>query len=113
MIAVKSNPKLWEQVKKEIQGNKKWNARMAQQSVKLYKELGGDYIGDNKNKTSLKKWTIEDWGYIEGTKRYLPKKVRDVLSKTQKKEASKGKKLGTKKKYPESLNKIMKQKNIY
>jgi hypothetical protein len=113
MIANKSNPKLWEQVKKQIQGNKKWNARMAQQAVKLYKDLGGDYINGDKNKTSLKKWTDEDWGYIEGTKRYLPKKIRDVLSDKQKKEASKGKKLGTKKKYPKSLNKIMKQKGIY
>lgn len=113
MIAVKSNPELWEQVKKQIQGNKKWNARLAQQAVKKYKELGGTYINDNKNKTSLKKWTIEDWGYIEGTERYLPKKVRDVLTTKQKKEASKGKKIGVKKKYPESLNIIMKQKKIY
>lgn len=109
-IAVKDNPKLWEQVKTEIQGNQKWNARMAQQAVKKYKELGGGYIGSKGE--SLIKWTKEDWGYVKGTKRYLPKKVRDELSsKDIKKE--KDKKLGVKKKYNKKINKLMKKNKIY
>ena len=111
MIAIKKNPKLWEKVKKEIQGDQGWDARKAQRAVKKYKKLGGEYIG--KKGESLEKWTRENWQYIEGTKRYLPKKIIDELTTKQKKEAGKNKKLGIKKKYPEELKKIMKQKKIF
>lgn len=114
MIAEKANPKLWEQVKKKIQGNNPWNARYAQQAVKLYKEMGGTYKNTiDKNKTSLKKWTNEEWGYIEGSKRYLPLKVRENLTPSEKKQAIKNKKLGQKTKYPKKLNEKMKKFNIY
>lgn len=108
---IRTNPKLWEQVKKEIQGDKKWNARIAQQAVQEYKRRGGGYKGEKKP-TSLSKWTKEDWGYVNGSKLYLPKKVRDSLTPKQKKEFSNGKKLGSRKKYPEELIKIMKKKNV-
>ena len=110
-IAVKDKPLLWQQVKKEIQGDQAWNARLAQMAVKEYKKRGGGYIGGVGE--GLKKWTKEDWGYVEGTKRYLPRKVRESLSAKEKKEAGVGKKLGVKKKYPESINKKMKAKGIY
>ena len=116
MIAKKDNPKLWDEIKKDLlkKNNNKWNARLAQQAVKIYKSKGGGYLDNNKNQTSLKKWTDEEWGYIEeGSKRYLPKKIRDELSTKQKKKFSKGKKLGTIKEYPKELNKIMKKFKIY
>lgn len=112
MIAIKNNPKLWEEVKKEIQGNKKWNARMAQQAVRRYKELGGTYKDAKSSKNSLKKWTNEKWDYLEGTKRYLPEKVRKELSpKDIKKE--KDKKLGKRKPYNKKIDKLMKKNKIY
>ena len=109
---VRSDPKLWEKVKKEVQGNKKWNARIAQQSVLEYKRRGGRYEGDQ-SKSSLHKWTKEDWGYIPNSKRYLPKKVRETLTTKEMMIASKGKRLGTRKKYPVIINKRMKELGIY
>lgn len=107
---IRTNPKLWEQVKKEIQADKKWNARIAQQAVQEYKRRGGKYKGSKP--TSLSKWTKEDWGYVGTSKLYLPKKVRAVLTPKQEKEFSRGKKLGRRKEYSEELIKIMKKKNV-
>jgi len=111
---MRTNEKLWEQVKKEIQGSKKWNARIAQQAVQEYKRRGGGYT-DEKKKNSLSKWTKEDWGYVKGSKRYLPKKTRDIVEKSPelKKKVTRGKKLGKKKEYPEELKKIMRKQGIF
>jgi len=109
---MRSDETLWEKVKKEVQGNKKWNARIAQQAVLEYKRRGGKYVGP-KNKTSLHKWTKEDWRYLPNSKRYLPKKVIDSLTEKEIKLASQGKKLGIRKKYPVIINKRMKEFNIY
>jgi len=116
MSAVRNDPKLWEEVKKECQGDKRWNARIAQQAVLLYKKRGGTYSKSvPKSKTDLKKWTDEDWKYVsKDSKRYLPKKVIDSLTPKEKKEASESKKkLGKNYKYPDSINKKMKSKKIY
>ncbi len=114
MIAIKSDPKLWETVKKEIQGNKKWNARLAQQSVQEYKRKGGKYLSA-KSQTSLNKWTNEQWSYVTpDSKRYLPKKVIEKLTPAEKSAATRTKKKMNKKyEYPPSVNKLMKQLKIY
>ena len=96
-IAIKSNPKLWESIKKKwISGSKggpagKISARKMQLAVKEYKKRGGKYKSAKpKSKTSLHKWTKEDWGYVS-TKlgksrrgRYLPAVVRKSLTKKEK-----------------------------
>jgi len=110
---VRSDPKLWEQVKREIQGNKIWNARIAQQSVKEYKRRGGKYIGGNRKKSSLYKWTKEDWGYIGSSRRYLPKKVIESLTPNEIKLATKGKTIGKRRKYPSIINQKMRLFGIY
>ena len=96
-IAIKSNPKLWEEVKKKvIRGNKggspgKWSARKAQLAVAEYKRLGGGYKGKKSPSNSLTKWSREKWDYVSPvgrktkTGRYLPEKVRRMLSPSEKK----------------------------
>jgi hypothetical protein len=96
-IAIKSNPKLWEEVKKKVlRGNKggspgKWSARKAQISVAEYKRLGGGYKGKKSPSNSLTKWSREKWDYVSPsgrktkTGRYLPEKVRKMLSPSEKK----------------------------
>lgn len=93
--ANRSNPVLWEKVKKEVlRGSKgglpnKWSARKAQLSVAKYKSRGGGYIGAKSSCNSMTKWSKEKWGYISprGSKtkkgRYLPEKVRKSLSKRE------------------------------
>ena len=110
---IRSDPKLWEQVKKEIQGDKIWSARIAQQSVQEYKRRGGKYLSGDKTKTSLHKWTKEDWDYIGKSKRYLPKKVIESLTPNQIKVATKGKTIGERKKYPSIINQKMRLFGIY
>ncbi len=100
-IAIKSNPELWEKVKKQVTDDTKggpsgkWSARKAQLAVKLYKEKGGGYIGSKPRSrdNSLKKWTDEKWGYVgkEKHSRYLPEKVRSHLSKSSKRSESRKK----------------------
>jgi hypothetical protein len=99
VTAKRTNPKLWESVKRQvIRGSKggppgKWSARKAQLSVKLYKSKGGKYSGKKDPRNSLTKWSKEDWGYVgsgrrgKGGKksksrsgRYLPRIVRQHLS---------------------------------
>lgn len=116
MIAKRNNEQLWQQVKRDIQGNRKWNARLAQQAVLEYKKRGGTYSNTTpKNKTSLNKWTKEQWQYVsKDSKRYLPKRVIDSLTAAEKIEASVSKKrFGKNYKYPSSVNRKMKLNKIY
>ena len=90
--AERTDPKLWERVKKRVtagvKGDEKgeWSARKAQLAVAEYKKAGGGYEGDKDNENSLAQWTGEDWGTKSGRKsgdtheRYLPKKAREALS---------------------------------
>lgn len=121
-IAKKLDTKLWAKVKEEVTERAKtgkWNARLAQQAAKLYKERGGRYAtsppGASKDQTSLKKWTDEDWQYVNKSKkgRYLPKKVIESLTPAEKAAASRNKRLNKITPYPPSLNKVMKKKGIY
>ena len=91
--SIKSDPLLWAKIVKNIKSKKshgtlagQWSARKAQAAVKTYKEAGGEYIGGNKSKTSLKKWINEKWRTKSGKsssktgERYLPSKAIEYLT---------------------------------
>jgi len=134
--ARRSNPRLWESVKRQVtRGSKggppgKWSARKAQLSVKLYKSKGGKYIGKKNPHNSLTKWSKEDWGYItpksknpkrrssSKTKqtrsrspsgRYLPRVVREHLSASARKSENrtKGRKSGKWVPYGKEVTRLM------
>ncbi len=93
--AEKTDPKLWEQVKRRVTRSSKggdpgeWSARKAQMAVQEYKKAGGGYAGKKKEDNSLQQWTKEDWGTRSGKpskktgERYLPKAAREKLSKEE------------------------------
>ena len=121
-IAIKSNPKLWEQVKDKVTASSKggepgkWSARKAQIATKLYKEKGGTYRGSRSRSNSLTKWSKEDWNYIgkPGHSRYLPKAVRSRLSSRSRRSEShkKGTKRGEWVPYGEEVVKLMHKHKI-
>lgn len=85
-----------------------WSARKAQLATRLYKKSGGKYTGGKtKAQKSLSKWTKEKWGTKSGKnstqgkgatgERYLPKKVRERLTKKEYKATSRKKREDTKK----------------
>ena len=122
-FAKRSNEKLWNRVKSKIlKGSKggppgKWSARKAQLSVKEYKRLGGKYIGKKSSKNSLTKWSKEKWGYVGKSKRsrYLPEKVRKMLTPTEKRRENKlkGSKRGKWVKYSKSVRDKMRRSKIF
>ncbi|AXA65732.1 hypothetical protein [Pseudomonas oryzihabitans] len=93
--AKKSDPELWEKVKKEItEGDKggkpgQWSARKAQLASQEYQKRGGEYQGGKGKDNHLQQWTDEKWDTRSGKKseetgeRYLPEKARDSLSKEE------------------------------
>jgi hypothetical protein len=93
--AEKSDPKLWEKVKRQVTAGEKggrkgqWSARKAQLAVQEYKRQGGGYKGRRAKDNALSRWTEEEWGTRSGRKstetgeRYLPKKARSALSETE------------------------------
>lgn len=93
--AEKTDPALWEKVKKEVTESDKggkpgqWSARKAQAATKAYKEAGGGYKGKKTADNHLKQWTEEEWDTKSGKKsgetgeRYLPKKAREAVSKDE------------------------------
>nr|WP_136251489.1 Rho termination factor N-terminal domain-containing protein [Ningiella ruwaisensis] len=95
--AEKTDPELWEKVKEEYMESDKggepgqWSARKAQLAVQEYKKRGGGYKDDGPDQedTDLHKWTKEDWGTKSGEasedtgERYLPKKVRMLLTEDE------------------------------
>ena len=120
MSALRNNERLWSKIKKVLldENDGKWNARMAQRAVKIYKQKGGTYkeTSIKREKTSLHKWTKEDWGYIDKPGgRYLPKKVRDSLTPQErllentKKRGKLGKKIG----YSASVKQKMQKAHIF
>lgn len=103
-----TKPKLREKIKEELKnstkGGKKgkWSARKSQLLVQEYEKKGGGYRENENNKeaSSLKEWTDQEWQTKEQEgrarrgdriKRYLPKKVWEMLSAKDKKEAEKKK----------------------
>ncbi|MER2249009.1 hypothetical protein ABS772_03670 [Methylorubrum podarium] len=93
--AKKTDPKLWDKVKKEVTQSSKggkpgqWSARKAQMATSEYKKEGGGYAGKKSDDNHLKQWTDEEWdtksGKESGTtgERYLPKKAREKLSDSE------------------------------
>lgn len=95
--AKRTDPDLWEKVKQEITDDDKggdpgqWSARKAQMAVQEYKKRGGGYdeSGPSQEETSLHHWTEEDWGTRSGEEsgetgeRYLPKRVRMLLTEDE------------------------------
>jgi len=123
-VSLRSNPKLWEEVKKQVlKGNKggvpnKWSARKAQLSTKLYKSRGGKYKGVKSKCNSLTKWSNEKWDYINHSRkkgRYLPEKVRKSLTKKEKilENKLKGSRKGERVKYSPTVLKKMRLRKIF
>jgi hypothetical protein len=93
--AKKTDPKLWEKVKKQVTKSEKggkpgqWSARKAQMATAEYKKEGGGYAGKKSDDNHLKQWTDEEWGTKSGKEsgktgeRYLPKKAREDLTDTE------------------------------
>ena len=126
--ATRSNPKLWEKIKKQVlKGSKggapnKWSARKAQLAVSKYKSAGGKYVGKKSKYNSLTKWSKEKWGYVGGKGsnpkqykgRYLPEIVRKNLTKKEKEieNKRKGSKRGKWVSYSPSVTKKMRKYKI-
>ena len=134
----RSNPKLWESVKRSIlKGSKgglpnKWSARKSQLAVAIYKKKGGKYIGKKLKCNSLTKWSKEKWNYISPSSsftrsgeylrkssnkrkgRYLPEIVRKHLSRKEKQieNKRKGSKRGKWISYSPSVTKKMRKYGI-
>lgn len=54
---IRTNEELWEACKKEaVEKLGKFSARAMQQAVILYKQKGGDYIGQKSEDNPLVKW---------------------------------------------------------
>lgn len=112
-VAKRTDEKLWRRIQQKYHKSNKggkpgqWSARKAQLAVQEYKKKGGKYVGNNRKKTDLHKWTKEYWGTrsgrpsIQGKKasgeRYLPRKAREALSKKEYKRTTAAKRRGIKK----------------
>ncbi len=91
-VARKTDPALWDEVKKEVTagdaGGKpgQWSARKAQRASAEYKARGGGYAGPKADDNHLQQWTDEHWGTRSGHdsgetgERYLPEAARDELT---------------------------------
>ena len=112
MATKRTKPKLWKsivsRVKRGSKGGKRgvWTARKAQIATARYKKAGGGYRGRKSSSNSLTKWSKQDWGYVSKRDakkprsqrgRYLPKKVRESLTKGQKAYTNRKKREATKK----------------
>ena len=90
--AERTDPALWEAVKREVTAGSKggvrgeWSARKAQLAVALYKKRGGGYLGPKSPRNALAKWTQEDWRTRSGEpslvtgERYLPARAIEALT---------------------------------
>lgn len=123
MSTIRTNPQLWEKVKKEVTRSSKggpagkWSARKAQRAVSIYKSRGGGYKGKKSSSNSLVRWTKQDWGYINDTKkskskgkrygRYLPLAVRKRLTPSERRTENrrKGRRYGKRVPYSKSVSK--------
>jgi hypothetical protein len=107
--AKKTDPGLWEEVKREVtagdRGGRKgqWSARKAQLATQAYQSRGGGYEGEKSKENALQEWQDEDWGTRSGEKstetgeRYLPKAAREELSDEEYRRTSEKKRRDTRK----------------
>nr|UPX44871.1 hypothetical protein FAC9M19_05 [Penicillium camemberti] len=107
-----SNPKLRDEIKKEVHDSDKggkpgqWSARKAQMMASEYKRRGGGYNttkeeGQTESQKHLDTWTNEEWQTKEGSgtarqdddsrKRYLPKKAWEKLNEEEKEQTEENK----------------------
>ena len=105
--ADKTDPKLWDEVKKKVTDGSKggkagqWSARKAQMATQEYKKEGGGYAGDKGEDNHLAEWTREQWGTKSGEEsgktgeRYLPKQARESLSDAEYERTTKKKQADT------------------
>lgn len=108
-IAKKTDPALWEKIKKEVTASDKggrkgqWSARKAQLATQAYQDQGGGYEGEKSADNALEKWQDEDWSTKSGEKsaktgeRYLPKAARETLSDEEYRRTSEKKRRDTRK----------------
>jgi hypothetical protein len=104
--AVKKNPALWKRIVARVKASSKggdsgqWSGRKAQLAVSEYKKAGGGYSGA-KTKTSLSKWTKQNWRTKSGKpsgetgERYLPEKAIKSLSSKEYAATTRAKREGT------------------
>ena len=104
--AVKKNPALWKRIVARVKASSKggdsgqWSGRKAQLAVSEYKKAGGGYSGP-KTKTSLSKWTKQNWRTKSGKpsgetgERYLPEKAIKSLSSKEYAATTRAKREGT------------------
>jgi hypothetical protein len=90
--AKKTDPALWDRIKREVEAGDKggaageWSARKAQLAVAEYRKAGGGYEGKKDPHNHLAEWSKEEWGTRSGKpsgethERYLPKDARDALT---------------------------------
>ena len=112
MATKRTKPKLWKGIVARVKAGSKggrrgvWTARKAQLATARYKKAGGGYRGRKSASNSLSKWSKQDWGYVSKRDakkprakrgRYLPKKVRESLTKGQKAYTNRKKREATKK----------------
>ena len=112
MATKRTKPKLWKGIVARVKAGSKggrrgvWTARKAQIATARYKKAGGGYRGRKSSSNSLTKWSKQDWGYVSKRDakkprsqrgRYLPKKVRESLTKGQKAYTNRKKREATKK----------------
>lgn len=110
----RKNEAKWKRIVASVKAGSKggkpgqWSARKAQLATLRYKKSGGTYTGGKtKAQKSLSKWTKEKWGTKSGKnstqgdkatgERYLPKKVREGLTKEEYEKTSAKKRADTKK----------------
>ena len=125
-MADKTNPALWEKIKKEVTAGDKggkpgqWSARKAQMAVLKYKKAGGGYRGEKSSSNALVRWTKQDWTTrsgkpsLETGERYLPRKAVEALTPAQYGATTRAKREGMKKgkqfvKQPETIADLVKK----
>jgi hypothetical protein len=92
----RTDPQLWEKIKKEITNKEtagtkagQWSGRKSQMAVREYKKQGGGYLSPKDENNSLVKWTKQNWRTKSGLpssltgERYLPYKAIKSLSPHQ------------------------------
>ena len=107
--AERTDPALWEAVKREVTAGSKggvrgeWSARKAQLAVALYKQRGGGYLGPKSPQNALAKWTREDWRTRSGKpslvtgERYLPARAIAALTDAEYAATTRAKRAGMRK----------------
>jgi hypothetical protein len=107
--AERTDPELWEAVKREVTAGSKgglpgqWSARKAQLAVLLYKQRGGGYWGEKSPTNSLAKWTREKWRTksgrpsLETGERYLPSRAIAALTDAEYRATTRAKREGMRK----------------